>query len=211
MKIQSFAPLALGTALAFAVLAGCSSTTLESSWKAPEVGSIHFNKILVMAASPNVTLRRATEDAMRAQISTATVITGYELLPNPDDVKNEAKLRAAVKASGVDGIITLRSVSDEKEVNVNTTYNSFYGYYGHGGYRYGWGYGAGMPYASTTVSTDRIVGIETNIYSAQDEKLIWTALTKSTNLSKPEDFVKEVAEVVRKKLREQKLIPDAPK
>lgn len=210
MKSIPFASVLLGAAL---TLAGCSSTSLESSWKAPEVNSIHFSKVLVLAASPNETLRRDTEDAMRAQITTAAVVTSYELLPNADDVKNEAKLRAAVKASGVDGIITLRSVSDEKEVNVSTTYNNFYGYYGRAGYRYGWGYGYGYgyPYATTTVSTDRIVGIETNIYNAADEKLIWTGLTKSTNLSKPADFVKEVAEVVRQKLREQKLIPDAAK
>lgn len=196
--------------LTLAGLTACSSTKLESSWKAPEVGSIHFNKVLVIAASPNITTRRAAEDAMRAHVPTAQVVTSYELFGDMGKSDDLARVKEAIKANNIDGIITMRAISDEKELNVNTTYMPTYGgYYGRG--YGGYGYGYGMGYGSTTVTTDRIIGIETNIYDAKTEKLIWTAITKSTNLTKPEDFVKEVAEVVAKKMREQQLIPEAPK
>jgi len=57
-----------------------------------------------------------------------------------------------------------------------------------------------------TITTDRVIGLETNIYNVKDEGLIWTGLTKTTNPGNVEKLVMEVAGVVRAKLREQKLI-----
>jgi hypothetical protein len=64
-----------------------------------------------------------------------------------------------------------------------------------------------MYWDAGTLSTDRVIGMETNIYNAKDEQLIWTGLTRSTNPGNVQRLITEVAEVVRAKLREQKLIP----
>lgn len=192
---------------AFLFLAGCNSTQMETSWKAPEVDSIHFTKVLVISTTPGDALRRSEEDAMKKQVTSVPVVASYELLPNAEDQKDRAKMAAAIKAAGVDGIIVMRLVSDAQEVSYTpgspmpTPYRSFYGYYSR-------------PYALQpyyydpgTFSTDRVIGIETNIYNAKDETLIWSALTKSTNPGNVDKLVAEVAEVVRAKLRDQKLIP----
>lgn len=123
-------------------LAACTSTKLTTSWKAPEAGSIHFTKILVMAVAPVDSLRHPAEDAMRAQIKTVPVVTSYELLPKAEDGSDPVKLAAAIKAAGVDGIIVMRMVSSDSEVGYTTGgmmpsyYTSFNSYYSYnfGGY-----------------------------------------------------------------------------
>ncbi|MEO6876356.1 MAG: hypothetical protein ABI222_16185 [Opitutaceae bacterium] len=207
--LRSF--LAPALAAGCLLLAACNSTTLESSWKAPAVDSIHFTKVLVVAASPVDSLRRMTEDAMKAQITTVPVVTSYELLPNRADAKDRTKLAALIKSSGVDGIIIMRLVSDANEVTyvagtpMPMPYRSFYGYYNRP-------YGLSPYfYDPGSIRTDRVVSIETNIYDAKDESLIWSGVTKTTNPENVEDLVAQVTKVVRAKLRAQKLIPESPK
>jgi hypothetical protein len=199
--------LAAGFAATLLGLAGCNSTQLETAWAAPQAGSIHFTKILVIAVAPDGATRRQAEDAMRAQITAVPVVASYELLPSLNDEKDRAKVARAIEGSGVDGIVVMRTVSNEKEVDyipgtpMPGPYRSFYGYYTRP-------YAMGpMYYDSGTVVTNRIVGIETNIYNAKDEALIWSGLTKTTNPDQVDKLVAEVAGVVRAKLREQKLIP----
>jgi hypothetical protein len=185
----------------------CNSTTLQSSWKAPEAGSIHFTKVLVIATAPVGSLRRLAEDTMKAQITGVPAVASYEFLPTLDDLKDRAKVAQAITSSGVDGIVVMRIVSDQNVDTYNpggpipAYYGSFWGYYAR-------------PYAMQpmywepgSVTTDRVVGIETNIYNAKDASLIWSGVTKTTNPDQMEKFIPEVAAVVRAKLRRQQLIP----
>jgi hypothetical protein len=198
---------AAGCAVALLGLVACNTTQLESNWKAPEIGAIKFTKVIVIAATADEASRRIAEDTMKAQITGIPVVASYELLPKFSDQKNRAKVAQAIRDSGADGIVVVRTVSDAKEVSYTPgspmpmPYRSFYGYYTR-------------PYAmqpmywdAGTLSTDRVIGMETNIYNAKDEQLIWTGLTRSTNPGSVQRLINEVAEVVRAKLREQKLIP----
>jgi hypothetical protein len=199
-------------------LAGCASTKLASSWKAPEAGTIHFTKILVMAVAPVDSLRHPAEDAMRAQIKTVPVVTSYELLPKAEDGSDPVKLDAAIKAAGVDGIIVMRMVSSDSEVGYTTGgmmpsyYTSFNSYYSynfpgyHNYYNNRFAAQASFYYDPPKMYVDQIVGIETNIYNARDQALIWTGITKSTNPDGIDKLIAEVSDVVRNKLRSQGLI-----
>lgn len=189
-------------------LAACTSTQLESDWKAPAVGSLQFSKVLVIAAAPDNATRRSAEDAIRSRIAGVPVVASYELVPEMADVRDRAKVAAAMQASGVDGVVVLRLVSDDSELvytpgaPMPMPYRSFWGYYARP-YAlrpfYGWETG--------TVSTDRVIGIETNIYSVKDEGLVWSGLTRTRNPSSLDQTIGEVAEVVRARLQAQKLIP----
>jgi hypothetical protein len=191
----------------FGLTACSNSTQLETVWKAPEVGSIQFTKVMVLAIAPDGATRRTAEDAMKAQVTGIPVVASYEVLPDMKDQKDRTKVARAMREAGVDGIVVMRAVSDDTEVSYSPggampmPYRSFWGYYT-------------PPYAmqpmywdAPTITTDRILGIETNIYNAKDEMLIWSGYTKTTNPGKIDALVAEVAGVVRAKLREQKLIP----
>ncbi len=224
MNIARVRPLALATAaVLLALLTACETTKLETAWHAPEVGSIKFSKIIVVCIAPVESLRRPLEDAMKAEIKAVPTVASYELLPDVKDQVDPKKLGAAIKAAGVDGIITMRMVSlDDKTTyhpgyEMPVYYSSFYSYYSPayalGPYYpgYGAGYGAmgpiGYEYVPPSVTTDVIMRIETNIYNAKDGKLMWTGLSSTTNPSESANLIGEVAGVVRAKLRDQKLIP----
>ena len=92
------------------------------------------------------------------------------------------------------------------------------GYYGMGpypaGYRSFGGYynNYAMPaYTTTTVTTDRIISVETNIYEFPGEKLVWSSIASSTSPGDIPDLLNKVAEAVRKEMARQKLIPPPAK
>jgi len=228
MKIALVRPLAHVVAIVLlAGLSACQETTsLTGDWKAPEAGSIKFTKVLVIGLAPMESLRRPVEDAMKAQITAIPAVASYELLPEVADQVDPKKIGEVVKAGGIDGIITMRMVGMQDDVNVSgggyvpTGYYSFSTYYSpsialspyyrgvHGAY--GTGYGA-MPmtyeYVEPTVTTDVYTSIETNIYEAKEGKLIWSGFTITKNANQRQNTIAEVAAVVKAKLRDQKLIP----
>jgi len=228
MNIARFRPLvAVVAAVALAAFTGCETTTLQNAWKAPEVGSIKFTKVLVIGVCPVDSLRQPVEDAMKAQITAVPAVASYELLPDVKDQVDPKKVAEVIKVGGFDGIVTLRMVAlqDEQTFHeggyVPTGYSTFSSYYSPGyalspyyrGYpgAYGAGYGGyGMPmeyeYVPPSITTDQLMSIETNIYDAKSGKLIWTGLTRTKNPDERHNTIVEVAAVVKAKLREQKLI-----
>lgn len=119
-------------------LAGCETTSLESDWKAPEVGSIKFTKVLVIGIAPMASLREPLEDRMKAQITAIPAVASYELLPAIEDQVNPDKIAAVIAANGIDGIITMRLIGMNDEVTYHpggygpTYYSSFSSYYSPG-------------------------------------------------------------------------------
>lgn len=221
MKIAIVRSLVAAGLLAIG-LSACNSTTLETAWKAPEVGSIKFSKILIIAISPVDSLRRPIEEAIKAEIKTIPSVASYEYVPKIEDQVDPKKIDDVIKKSGADGIITMRMLALEDKVTyhegqmVPTGYTSFYGYYSPGyalapyyrGYP-GAYYGAPMAYEYEPphTTTDKIMSIETNIYDARDGKLIWTGMTRSKNPSDSDNIIADIAAVIRAKLREQRLVP----
>jgi hypothetical protein len=225
--------LAVSATLLLGLLSGCKSTTLESSWKAPEVGSIKFTKILVVGIAPVDSLRRPLEDAMKAEITAVPTVTSYELLPVVADQVDQKKIMAVIKDNGIDGIIVMRMIAFEDNVEyhpggmVPVMDQSFYSYYtpgyalspyyrgvgGYGAYGAGYGYGAGYmgptayEYVPPSVTTDHVMSIETNIYDGKTGKLVWTGLSRSVNPNESDNVIAEISGVVKAKLRAQKLIP----
>lgn len=216
--------------LSVLLLAGCETTKLESTWKAPEVGSIEFTKVLVIGISPVASLREPLEDKIKSQITRIPAVASYELLPEVEDQVNPEKIAEVIAAHDIDGIITLRMIGMNDEVTyhpggyVPTYYSSFSAYYspgyalapyygGMGGYGMG-GYGmggVGMPvsyeYVPPSETRDVYTNIETNIYDATDGNLIWFGRTSTKNASQRQQTIEEVAEIVKAKLRSQQLIP----
>ncbi len=226
MKFSHHHTLTLAAAALILIgLTTCKTTTLESVWKEPEVGSIKFTKVLVIGIAPMTTLRVRVEDAMKAEITGVTAVASYKVLPDIEDQVNPEKIAEVVKAENFDGIITMRMIGMNDDVTyhpggyVPTHYQSFSSYYapgyalspfygGMGGGMYG-GMGVPMSYEYIPPSTTRetYTSIETNIYDALDGKLIWYGRTKTKNADERKQTIPEVAAVVRAKLRSQGLIP----
>ena len=187
-----------------APLVGCgSSTSVKDTWKEPGVSRLQFRKILVIAASPDETFRHKAEDRMAREIKGAQVIKSYTVIPEREDLLDRANVDRVVAEQGIDGIIMMRVVSKETEIDyIPGSYpSSYYGFWTYYGPYYGL-----SPYYSGDVRTTQVIAVETNIYEAAQGRLLWSGLTKSRDADNTEELVDETVEAVRDRLREEKLI-----
>jgi len=188
------------------LLSACGSTaSMESTYTAPNANQVSFKKILVLAMTADGGLRRTAEDTLAAQVGPAEAVRSYQVFQNEEQLKNRDVVAARMRELGVDGILTLRPLYNQQEV---TSYGSSYpyAYRSFGGY-YGYGWGA-APY---DMSVDKVIGLETNIYSAAKGDLIWSGVTKSYNPGDMQTLVGDVAKTVRAQLEKQGLVKPRPK
>lgn len=198
--------LLVASLAALPLAAGCSSTEVEETWKAPGTGQLAFKKVLVIASSPSVAFRHKAEDLMAQQIRGATVIKSYTVLPDRASLEDKAKIDQLVRDNGIDGIVMMRVVSDQTEVSYEPpAYPS--SYYAFGDY-YGPDYGlAPFYYDPGDVRTYKVYGVETNVYEAKQGKLVWSGLTKTTDPENTADLLKETVETVHEEMKKEKLVP----
>jgi hypothetical protein len=186
-------------AVAFTLLlAACSgNTSVVNSWKDPAIAMHQYRKNLALFISNESNTRRAAEDQLARRVPNG--VAAYTIIPD-SILKDTPAAKAFVEAQGFDAAVIMRPVAVEKETNyvpgssyaVPAGYRSAWGYYGAG-----WGY-AGDPGHYTQ---DKVVYIETNLYSLTDDKLVWSSRSKSYN---PDDMTKLVNEIVDQNVAEMK-------
>jgi hypothetical protein len=193
--------------LVAAGLSACATTSFTSSWKAPDaqpMGSLAGQKVVAVAVTKNESMRRSAEDSLVGVLNAngAQGIPSYSILGDGTD---EAKAKAAIEKSGAVAVVVMRPVAKEKEVSATSTMymGPRYGGYWGGYYGYGWGgaWGGGVD-----IRTDTIVSVETLVYSLKQNKLIWAGQSKTTNPTKLDAFVKEVATGAGKEMKKAGLL-----
>ena len=163
--------------LAF-LLAACATTEVNSVWKDPSY-QMRPAKIMVIGVSKNPINRRLLEDEFVMQLRTrgTEAIASYTVLSDKQQ-ENEDAIAKKVEERGADTILITRLVS-KKVVHTyvpGTPYYppSFYGswpeYYGYG-YRY--------MYTPGYIAEDEYAIMETNLYEAKNNKLIWAASSET--------------------------------
>lgn len=192
-------------ALAFGLTA-CVSTSLKSTWSAPDAQPLNFagKKVLAAVIVRNEAVRLSAEDALARELTTrgAQGVAAYTVLTSTQNQDQEA-VKAKLAANGFAGAVVLRMVDVSKEISSDVgmyagpRYGSFYGYYGGG-----WG-GA---YAVPTIRTDTIVSIETTVFSMEQDKLVWAGMSETFNPSDAEKVVREIAALSAESMKKKGLI-----
>lgn len=156
----------------------CATTELNSVWKDPSYQA-RPAKIMVIGVAKNPLNRRIFEDEFVSQLKArgTDAIASYTVLPDKQQDDREA-IAAKVKELGADTILITRLVS-KKIVQTyvpGTAYYppSYYGYwpdYYWSGYQY--------MYTPGYIAQDEYAVIETNLYEAKSDKLIWAASSET--------------------------------
>lgn len=180
--------------------AGCTTNRLVHSWTDPAVKKLEFDRIVAVAMTTDGPLRRLAETEMVRIIGPKAVAASQVL--KDDERSNVDKVRAKLAAEGFDGAITMRLVDATTQVRtardpVPTTYYQVWSYYG-----LYWIEGKGPDY----VTVEQTLQVEVNIYSLKDGKLLWTGISETMQPRLVETLVKEVAELVQRRLRSEGLI-----
>jgi len=187
--------------VALSILVSCTSTKIVSSWKDPgtTISGDQIDKILFIALVKDESFRRVVEDKLVA-LSHGKGLASYSMVTGNNLSKtDQASITQRLKADGVDLIVIMRLVDVKEE----TRYVPGSSMPGYGGYWGGYGYAAPMYYTPGYYTTDKKYLVETNVYSVEQDKLVWSGTTSSMNPSKIETTTAEIVDAVIEKMKEE--------
>lgn len=183
-------------------LTGCyHSTQMAATWHDPTSRSLRFQHPIMVFVTTSETLRRSVEDRMAGKFANAT--PAYRVLATVDST-NGAQIRQQLAGMGFDGAVIMRVVDvTDKLTYVPGSY--WYGgpYYSFAGY---WGTAWGYPYDPGYVAQDRIVSMETQIYTLNNDKLVWAARSETTNPRSVNKLVDSVLRHVMEELQKENVV-----
>ncbi|HEX8028063.1 MAG TPA: hypothetical protein VF491_06360 [Vicinamibacterales bacterium] len=178
-----------------------AKTKFSSVWRSPDAASISFagKKIAALVIDKDESLRIAGEEALVRELEARGLqgVPSYRFVPK-EELLNAEKARPWFERAGVEGVIAFRVVNDDRRKTVvaggwtTEYYQSLWGYYG-----YSWG----AVYSPGYVRNERIVSLETLIFSVPKNSLVWAGLSTTEN---PKDGQKVVTEVVKEAVSEMR-------
>jgi hypothetical protein len=176
------------------------STHVETSWRSPDARPLTFNRILAAYVTTDSSVRRSAENHLAERIPNS--FPAYRSLPTLA-VGDDATARVQLHEKLFDGAIVMRvvSVEDRKSyVPDNSWYSTYPTFYSY------WGSSWGMVHAPGYVVTDKVVTVETAVYSLVEDKLVWAGRTQIANPGSIGKLVDKTTGAVAKELRKQGLI-----
>ena len=184
------------------------SSKYVSTFQNPTAGKIDFTgkKVAAFVVIPDESLREGREETLATEMRSRGLdcYAGYTVVPG-ELVKDREKAKEFLKRAGISGAVLVRLVGDEERTTYSSGtvwhtmpyYNSFWGY---------WNYGWSSVYIPGYTWTDRVVTVETVIYSIEKDTLIWAGRSEASNPKDIRKFVDGLAEATGKELRKAGLV-----
>lgn len=160
------------------LVAACTTTQLTAVWKDPSYQT-RPARIMVVGVARNPVNRRLFEDEFVRQLKArgTDAIASYTVVSDEHQVDQDA-IAKKVAERGADTVLITRLVS-KKIVQVYVPGTPYYPppYYGSWPDYYGYGYR--YMYTPGYIAEDEYAVIETNLYEAKSNKLIWAASSET--------------------------------
>ena len=166
--------------ISLSILCSCATTKLKSVWSDPSYQGGPLLRVFVMGLAKDQRIRRMYEDEFVRQLKTRGTqgIPSYSVIPQ-DKIGDENFIDAKIRELRVDAVLVTRLV----DVKTIEKYYPPEMYYVPAPYYRGWRgyYRSGYQYMVTPgyMTRDKTVVLETNLYSAQTDQLIWSALSET--------------------------------
>jgi len=197
------------------LLAGCATTSTRfmTTWRSPTARPLQpeGRKVLALFMGQTATTRHLAEDALARQLAShgAQGVPAYTVFG--DAATDEEPARQKLQELGFSGMVVMRVVGQETEYRYQPDY-----WYGHPHYRrlWGggyWGWGWRHVYAPGYLVSDRIVSVETLVYSLEQGELVWAGVSRTVNPERIDSFVAEVAEEGSRELARAGLLAPPPR
>jgi len=100
------------------VATACTSTSVLSTWKAPEPGPVRFSKVLVVAPLRDPQREQVAETMLLDRVKGREVVAAFALFPDGVPADTEA-VKARAAALGFDGAVVFRIVDEPGGLNAN--------------------------------------------------------------------------------------------
>jgi len=177
-----------------------SDSKLVTTSKNPSAKPAAFSKIVVVVASKDADLRRRAEGGLARRVRNAVAAT--TIMPDVSLDDREA-IKAAIKASGADGVLLVRPLSITEDVNMEASeqyiveYPSLWSY---------WDTNWMVVTRPGAVTIEKVVTLEIAIFSVANEQIVWAGRMKTTNPKSLREFLDEMVEMGSKELKKQGLV-----
>jgi hypothetical protein len=193
--------------------AGCA-TKVKSEWKDETFQPGQLRNVLVIAAARSDTIRRFGESEFVKQLQRRGIkaVESITLIPEGgiDAPGFRENIIAKIKEQGIDAVLIARSLGSTTKTESSqatymytapyATYDAWYSYYSIGP-DFPWAYPSASPSSATGISYDRTyVTMETSLYDARTEKLVWSLRTDTQVVGLPEEEIKPYVDFVVRKL-----------
>ena len=191
-------------AVAIAVIAaacGGTSTTIEQSWRTPDPRVSAMQNVVTLSLSRDGAVRRNIEDQLARKIrgNGVRATPGYLIIPDAE-LADRAAVREKLAAAGFDGVIAVRLVSREHQLQyVPGTWDTY------------WGTAWSPAYDPGYLESELVVRIETSAYSLDDQKLVWSALSRTVDPASVREGIDEVTTLAASQLSKQGIVAGTPR
>jgi hypothetical protein len=204
MKLALRNAITVGMLMAMLITA-CATTKLTSVWKDPSYqGRPH--KIMVVGVARKPLNKRNVEDEFVRQLKARGVnaVASYTVMSD-DNQGNHAVIAGKMREQGADAVLISRLAS-KKTVRVHVPGSVYYqpSYYGTWRDYYGYGYQA--VYTPGYTAEDEYALMETNLYDAGNDKLIWSAASETEIQGSNQNQIKSYIGVMVNAMSEERIL-----
>jgi hypothetical protein len=181
------------------IAAACAGpqTTIEQQWRTsnPNVGELR--NVVTMCIVDDGTMKRSCEDKLAQKLArTGVRATPMYSILSSDEMKDRAAAKLKLVAAGYDGVIAMRLVSRDQELQ-----------YVPGTFDYYWG----MTYDPGYLYSETVVRIETSAYSLASNQLMWSALSKTVDPDSVREGLDQVTDLAASQLQKERVIAGTPR
>ncbi len=208
IRIQAAGVGVLWLALFALALGACAGprTSIELAWAAPDARSERLHRVVTLFVSPDAALRHPAEDKMASQLAARGVqaTPAYQLLTR-SDLSSLPAAKDKLTAQGYDGVVTMRIVDREQKLNyVPPSFDAYWNWASP--YFYWPGYYMPGYYSHGYIYTTTVVRMETEVYALPDDRLLWAALSKTTDPDNLRELINDVTKTMAARLTQQDLV-----
>lgn len=187
---------------------GCTSSKITTSWKAPEIKTARFNKILVLGLIHDKD--RSLQQKMEQHLIGDLANLGYNAIsaleeygPKTFNNIDEKQALEKIKNSGVDAVLTIILLDKERQRNYLNEHNLYYGPF--------WDYLGSR--TSQIIEpgyyvTDTRYFWESNFYDLSNQSLLYSVQTKSFNPDNTEKLGHEYGKLIVKNMLREGLLQE---
>jgi hypothetical protein len=204
--------------LTLTILCSCGSTTtlVTSSWHKPAATANGYRNIFVAAITSDISAKQSVESGLQELLQQKGITVEKSIDVFPPNFSNQTGqqrelVMSKIKATNADGILTialLRQETETRYVPGGTYWNPGlrYGYYNHF-----WSYYSNWyPYVYSPGYYDqqKVYYLETNLYNAKTEELIWAAQSKTYDPTSIDSFLKGYLDAIYKQMVKDGLLAE---
>jgi hypothetical protein len=189
-------------------LGACSSTKTTATWSNDDIDQLQISKVAVLGIMNSMSTKHSFENEMAARLHKEGIaaIAAHQIIPPRKRKANVQEMIRKLHKEGVDMVMVV-SVSDIERnrsyvpgssyVQPRTYYNRFGDYYVNSYRRV---YTPGYMRRSTTLF------LESTLYDLENQQLVWTSETKSTDPISIKSTSRSYAKSIVKALDQDQII-----